>query len=176
MTILRVDNWKDTNNFAYNNIVQVQHVHYATYEAYAGSARVASATGLVLSITPRYNTSKILVLCSPNVSHATSSSVCSLRVLRTGPSTAYSPNSSGADSGQYTLTNYINPQGTAGNETMGPNFNIHWLDSPTTTSTCTYRLEIANNTTGQAIYLNGNGEYTSSWQGSSQMTLMEIKQ
>jgi hypothetical protein len=174
MTTLNVNKWQTAAGNTVNNVVQTRNLHYATYTAYTGSNSVPLDTGLTLSITPKYSTSKIYVLCSPNINSGGNSTVCRARIKRTGPSTVYSTSSSGSQSGEWTTTVYTNVPTT--DAYMRPNSNIQWFDSPGTTSTCTYTLQIANNTEATTVYLNGTATWGSTWAGSSQIILMEIAQ
>ena len=171
MSIIRANKWQTVAGIPVNNIVQMVQVDYNTYQTFAGSTGVYSDTGLTASITPRFATSKILVFCSAQMGHA-GGTVVRGRVIRTGPSTVYSAFAAAAESTTSTTTQY-NQHTTS---YMGPNSTIQFFDSPATTSACTYTLQIANNTTSAAIYLNGYNDYTTSWGGTSHLTLWEIAQ
>lgn len=174
MTTLNVNKWQTAAGNTINNVVQVRNLHYATYQSFASGNTVANDTGLTLSITPKYSTSKIFVLCSPNINSASNGSVCRARIKRTGPATVYSTASTGSESGEWTTTVYTGAPAT--DSYMRPNSNIQWFDSPATTSTCTYTLQIANNSPSQTVLLNGTGLWGTAWAGSSQIILMEIAQ
>lgn len=175
MTSLLVDRWLDANGVAVNNVVQSQFSHYATHQSFTAASAVANNTGLFVSLTPRYSTSKILILCSANISHATTNTVVRARIIRTGPATAYSgAGASGLDSTGWTTTGY-NGQNSSVN-TMFPNYSIQWFDAPNTTSTCTYTLQIATNNSSGTVYINGQGDWASGWAGTSQMLALEIAQ
>lgn len=172
MTSLLVNRWLDANGVAVNNIVQSQVSFYSTYQSFTNGS--ANNTGLYISLAPRYATSKILILCSANISHASTSTVCRARIARTGPSTSYSTGSSPASSAGWTTTNY-NGQ-TSSVPTMFPNFNMQWFDTPNSTASCTYTLQISTNNASYTVYLNGNGDWGSGWAGSSTMIALEVAQ
>lgn len=174
MTTLNVNKWQTAAGTTINNVVQTKVFHYATYTAYTAASTVPLDTGLTLSITPKYSTSKIYVLCSANINNGGNSTVCRGRIKRTGPATAYSTASTGSQSVDWTTTVYTSA--TVTDSYMRPNSNIQWYDAPATTSACTYTLQIANNTDSTTVYLNGTGTWGSSWAGSSQIILMEIAQ
>jgi hypothetical protein len=174
MTTLNVNKWQTAAGNTVNNVVQTKTFHYSTYQTFSGDNSVAQTTGLTLSITPKYSTSKIFVLCSANINSGNSSTVCRARIKRTGPSTVYSASSGQSQSFGWTTTVYNSTPAT--DAYMRPNSNIQMYDSPATTSACTYTLEIANNTASQPIYLNGTGTWGNGWAGSSQIILMEIAQ
>jgi len=175
MTTLNVNKWQTAAGTTVNNVVQSKAFHYATYQSYTepGSG-TAFDTGLTLSITPRYSASKIYVLVTANIWNYGNSSVCRARIKRTGPSTVYSASSSGSQSTGWTTTQYNSTP--AINAEMGMNHNIQWFDSPASTSTCTYTLQIAGNSAGHVSGINGSGTWGSGWAGSSQIILMEIAQ
>jgi hypothetical protein len=172
MTTLNVNKWQTAAGTTVNNVVQTKVFHYATYQAFAADA--ATDTGLTLSITPRYSTSKIYVLVTANLYQVTTSSVCRARIKRTGPATVYSTSSTGSSSTGWTTTHYNSVPATSSQ--MGMNHNIQWFDSPASTSACTYTLQVANNTASQTVGINGSGLWGSGWAGSSQIILMEIAQ
>jgi len=171
MSIIRANKWQTVSGLPVNNIVQLVQVDYTTHQSFAASANAAQDTGLTASITPRFATSIILVLCSPQMGH-TGGTVVAGRVKRTGPSTVYSTFATASSSSSFTTVQY-NQNGTS---YMSANSTIQWFDSPASTSTCTYTLQIANNTSSYTVYLNGYNAYTSSWNGTSHLTLMEIAQ
>jgi hypothetical protein len=171
MSIIRANKWQTVAGLPVNNIVQLVQVDYNTYQTFAGSIGVFSDTGLTAAITPRFATSKILVMCSPQLGH-TAGTVVRGRVIRTGPSTVYSTFGTASESTASTTTQY----NSYNNSYMSANSTIQFFDSPASTSTCTYTLQIANNTSSYAVYLNGYNAYTTSWGGTSHLTLMEIAQ
>jgi hypothetical protein len=175
MTTLNVNKWQTAAGTTVNNVVQSKAFHYATYQAYTepGSG-TAFDTGLTLSITPKYSTSKIYVTVTANLFNYGSSSVCRARIKRTGPATVYSASSTGSQSSGWTTTHYISVPTVAAD--MGMNHNIQWFDSPASTSTCTYTLQIAGNSAGIVSGINGSGTWGSGWAASSQIILMEIAQ
>lgn len=173
MTTLQVKQWQFTNGTVVGNVIQQQYFFYNTYQVWTNTADgAAQDTGLVVSITPRYNTSKILVLCAANINHGNSTCVVRGRIVRTGPSTTYSPSSVATYCNNWTTTMY-GPAGTSAAYMPGTS-TIYWLDSPSTTQACTYRLQIASNTTGGSIMINGNAQWLNTWSGSSTITVMEI--
>ena len=175
MTTLNVNKWQTAAGTTVNNVVQTKVFHYSTYQSFAAGGSVAQDTGLTLSITPRYSTSKIYVLVSANIFNATNSTVCRARIKRTGPATVYSASSTGSQSTGWTTTRYNgSPAGATGE--MGMNHNIQMFDSPASTSACTYTLQVANNSDSQTVGINGSGIWGSGWAGSSQIILMEIAQ
>lgn len=155
-----------------NTVLQVLHQDYTTFQSFTSNDGVPNATGLSLTISPRFATSRILVICSGNIHEASNGTVVRSRVRRTGTATVYSTFAVTTNMTQYTTVSYTD---TAGGR-MRPNTTITWFDNPATTSACTYTLEIASNGTGQTIQLNGARGYSNTWGGISHLTLMEIAQ
>ena len=175
MTTLNVNKWQTAAGTTVNNVVQTKVFHYATYQSFTAGDSVAQDTGLTLSITPRYSTSKIYVLVSANIFNPNNSSVCRARIKRTGPATVYSASSGQSGSFGWTTTRYNGSPAGATPE-MGMNHTIQMFDSPASTSACTYTLQVANNGASQTSGINGSGTWGSTWAGSSQIILMEIAQ
>lgn len=122
------------------------------------SASYTDATGLSVSITPTSSTSKILVLCDLacyiQADNVTSGGV---QIVR-GASAIYTDNRFMADS--------VNA-----NVGYGLHGTFVYLDSPATTSSTTYKIQIQRTSsagTSYAFQINGNSGNTSS------ITLMEI--
>ena len=124
-------------------------------------------TGMSVSITPKFATSKILVIASINYGGLDYNYYCDL--LR--GSTVLNAPSSGVNPCTVSLTGIT----TSGYAPIYSS-NISFLDSPTTTSATTYKLQIACQTSG-TFYLNRsarNGAADSVC--SSTITVMEIAQ
>lgn len=133
-------------------ILQVLNFTNGTYQTSSSSTYVD--TSVSLAITPKFSTSKILVLVHLNdVLKVSSDTYAGLRLLRN--STTILTFASGASYTQSTATNTTGAGCT-------------YLDSPATTSAVTYKIQFAslNNT--------GTVQFNSSGAISSTMTLMEI--
>lgn len=141
--------------FSYpGGIVQVVNLVNSTFQSSSSSTYVD--TGLSLSITPKFATSKILVMVNMNdVLKFTSDTYAGLRVLRN--STTITTFASGAS---YTQSSGTNTTGAG----------TTYLDSPATTSAVTYKVQFASlNNTG-TVQINSGVTGTNS----SSMTLMEV--
>ena len=137
-------------------VLQVINATYSTGTS-TTSATLAD-TGLTATITPRFSTSKILVLVHQNggikVGNVTYPNSSIALVLLRGASAI---TTIAARNGLTTLTTdlYTASMSTA------------WLDSPATTSATTYKTQYANFQAGGTVYLQLAGE-------TSTITLMEI--
>jgi hypothetical protein len=119
------------------------------------------------SITPSASTSKVLVIVDLSVGQAASNFV-NIRLTRSS-STLLQGDSAGS---RTRVTTQANPGGAGVMAAAG----LNYLDSPASTSSLTYAIEIASHTTG-AVYLNRSGTDTDSAgfsRGSSTITLLEV--
>ena len=121
-------------------------------------------TGVTLTITPKYSTSKILVTVSGAFSHNTSSRMSLFNIVRDSTNIGQ-PTSAKAQSS--TRTVYHN-----GADELHQ-LHIEFLDSPATTSTTTYKLQMRTNDSGTLFI--GDRVSEDARQGTT-MTLMEISQ
>jgi hypothetical protein len=125
------------------------------------SGGVYADTGLTVSITPKFSTSKILVLISATVGcsgyNAGQNGVANFQIVRGSTSIYVS-----------TISTYnYTGSGSGGISTTTPSA-LNYVDSPATTSSTTYKLQYKN-TSGSSAYFNTDS-------GNSTITLMEIAQ
>jgi hypothetical protein len=151
-----------TNGLTFNNATTqasagvVLQVVNATYSTLVSSTSSTFAdTGLSATITPKFSTSKILVVVGvAGASKQTGNTGVGLRILR------------GA-------TNILNFEGglsyTGNGNYVSSSASTSYLDSPATTSATTYKLQFSSTGNTSIAYVNdGNGT------GTSTITLMEI--
>lgn len=127
------------------------------------STTFVDVTGLSVSITPTSSTSKILVFATVPVGHA-GSRVARVNLVRNStticqPATV---NSFGATKNGYIAT---------GDTT--PSADFHYLDSPATTSSTTYKIQCCTNAGDFAMYV-GNRTPSVDMNSPSTITVMEI--
>ena len=127
-------------------------------------------TGLSASITPRSTSSKILVIASWNLSTATNTSINAVQLVRDstpiGGGDVVGSRSSGIG------LQYVNNAAASGYQSFGSQ---NYLDSPATTSTVTYKLQIK--TSGGTLYINRTGldsDLSAHVRSASTITLMEV--
>mgnify|MGYP001171754370 CR=1 FL=1 len=142
-------------------VLQVVQANKSNIFSTSGTTFV-DVTDLSLSIIPSSTSSKILVMFTGMLSGDTYAST-KVNLLR--DSTILGEGSTGTQ--KASITNYA-----TGSQTY--NSGLNWLDSPSSTSSLTYKVQLAtDNTTGVVVYLNrnsGDANYT----GSSSLTVMEI--
>jgi len=127
------------------------------------STSFVDVTGLSVSITPTSATSKILVFCTMNMGHS-SSRVARANLVRNSTTIAQ-PTPSQTFSA--TKNAYI----TNGDTT--PSADFHFLDSPATTSSTTYKIQVCTNV-GDGALIVGNRSTYDDMNSPSTITVMEI--
>ena len=120
-------------------------------------------TGVTLTITPKYNTSKILITVSGAFSHNTSSRLSLFNLVR-GSTAIGLPTSAKTNSA--TRAMYHN-----GTDQLHQ-LHIEFLDSPATTSATTYKLQWRNSSS--TTYINKFYDGGTNYGGSSTITAMEV--
>ena len=127
------------------------------------STSFVDVTGLTVSITPTSATSKILVFCTVPIGHA-SSRVARVNLVRNSTTIAQ-PTPSQTYSATKNL--YV----STGDTTAGADF--HFLDSPATTSSTTYKIQCCTNN-GDFPMIVGNRTASNDMNSLSTITVMEI--
>jgi hypothetical protein len=146
-------------NLPAGSVLQVVNVSYGT-PASTTSATYAD-TGLTATITPKFSTSKILVMVVQNGSDKaadSSTNGITIQLLRNSTIIPNSPSAWFANYVGYTATTLRLINGSAC---------INYLDSPATTSATTYKTQYANTSAGGNVSVQSNNNI-------STMTLMEI--
>ena len=141
------------------SIVQVISGITTTYTNVASTT--FADTTLTATITPKFSTSKILIIISQNVGsdRDTNSAACSLQLLR--DSTVIQTQ---------TYISFIEAGGASATKSVGP-WAVTHLDSPSTTSATTYKTQ------GKITSTSNNGTARFQWDnGASHITLLEIAQ
>jgi len=135
------------------------------------STTFADITGLSVSITPTSSSSKILVLFSATVGIAQISAYSGgVRLVR-GSTSIYVGDANGS---RTQASGWVwNGSSTYNMYVLSGSF----LDSPATTSSTTYKLQLASGYSGQLVYINrdpNNNDVNYTGVVPSQITLMEI--
>ena len=179
MSLLKVTNITDTSGsgsaYAKGHVVQVVSTNY-TGTAASASATPTNVSGFSVNITPKFNTSKILVLVSVAFGFANDSYPYVL-LTRNGTSIGTGTSATGVQ-----INTFLSGSGT--NLSGSTPYRFHhatknFLDSPNTTSELTYQIQLASPYNGLVGYINRQSEqpntvYTQ--YPSSSITVMEIAQ
>jgi hypothetical protein len=159
-------------------IIQVISVNKTDTFTSTATGTGTDVTGMSVAITPSSTSNKILVMCSVNIAVGGAGQADILRGLKVvkvigGSTTNSSPvaDASG-DEGLFTVFNQRSPYDTNGvlHSTM------QYLDSPSTTSAITYKLQFGTGALAQAgtIYINRT-DADNYMRGASTITVMEVK-
>ena len=150
-------------------IVQViQNVKYDTFSGAANGTALA-VTGISAVITPKFNTSKILIMAQ--IMYSSTGTTYGGWFRRNGVDIGLG----NAGSGQQQVSIGM---ALATDTNQSNTFPYMFMDSPTTTSTLTYQFYV-NNDNATAIYINrsvADGAAAVGKRGISTVTLMEIAQ
>jgi hypothetical protein len=160
-----------TNGLTFNNATTqasagqiLQVVNGTTNTSVTNTTTTYADTNLTATITPKFATSKILILIVQNMylydTTATSDAGCALQIQRNS-STIYTP------APNRDFLTFYSPAGTTRFD-LGTMIPLNYLDSPASTSALTYKTQVALATAGAGALVISNGS------GYSTMTLMEI--
>ena len=143
------------------------------------STSFGDISGLSVNITPKSNTSKILVEVKVNHMSTETGDVVNLRLLRDSTIIAAHSGSGVAHNNGAFATGGGGGQSNAtyngGDRRKIDSGAVTFLDSPATTSSTNYKVQMASTTSGVAVYLNRWALNTDMGAVSS-ITLMEIAQ
>lgn len=126
------------------------------------STTMVDVTGVSVSITPTFTSSKVLIVVSGAVANNNASNLSSLNLVR--GSTAIAQGTGGI-SGNQSIVAYNN------NAVNNSNFGLTYLDSPATTSATTYKLQARSNG-GTAMI--GRIGLNDEWRVVTTITAMEV--
>jgi len=147
-------------------VIQVQSTTVTTsFSASVGNNSFTNFTGLSVSITPQSTTSKILIIVN-TVSGSSSTGTAAIQVLR--GSTVVGNGTSGVSINAISASWAPN---SFSNYTQIPMV-AQFLDSPATTSSLTYQLQVGGDTGGSYVF--GRRGVDTNWGTSSTITVMEI--
>lgn len=171
------------------SVLQVQHRMTNVTTTNTSAAGTYAATDNYVSITPKKENSKILVVSYNTLGVVYATNVCLCQMKRSINGGAYSQvsvSSSGSQSGNGGGANYNATISKFLSKVASNISNVYEMsdkhamlcyDSPNTTSEVTYKVYIATHATGQPAYLNiTDNAYNSSWHGTSSITAYEVSQ
>ena len=147
------------------NIIQVKSGVLTTRATTTSSNFVD--TGLSASITPFYNTSQILILFSGSFSTLTS--IARFNLVRNSTNIAQGTGGTTNSTGNF----YSNT--SSGFDYAVSQTTVNFLDSPSTTSAITYKIQFASSVNGTNIAMNGR-LHANDFVGISTLILMEVQQ
>jgi len=169
MALTRINNQALTNvtsaGLPSGSVLQVQSATLTNATTMSTSS-YADVTGMSVSITPSSTSSKILVLVDVHINPANSMGVV-WKVVRDTTDLAVSNTTAASSTGGA----YSESGANAGNTWNGNS--ISHLDSPSTTSAITYKVQ-AHGTSTTSFGINRRSNYSGDYGGASSITVMEI--
>jgi len=128
-------------------------------------------SGLSVSVTPTSSSSRFLLLANMSMTGGAGGVVIFYQFVRN--STAVGIGTQAGASNAVTGGVYNDPGvGSGSHNALFMYTNANYIDSPATTSAVTYKIQVRNNTSGTAVYLNKrNDSYITAI---STLTVMEI--
>ena len=164
MSTLRVDSIRGQTAGTDRYIVQI--VGDTLNDVATTTGTTMADTGLSVTITPKLNTHKFLIMVNLGVIGTGSNDGVRFRLLRDSTEI-------GASTGADTHNTFMQFFPSATNEYLGAS--NHFIDSPSTTSSITYKLQWAMTGSSDTGYINRRS--TSNYaRTSSNFTVMEIAQ
>jgi hypothetical protein len=133
-------------NMPTGSIIQVQGTTLTTTFSCAPNGTATALTGLSVSITPQFSTSKILLM--GHICYSSESTTYGGYITRNGTAISLGNSASGQQQVSWGMSYIPNNDG---NESYTIYYQIY--DSPGTTSACTYQVMLQNDNT-QTIYIN----------------------
>lgn len=155
-----------TTNPKAGNIIQVVSTTKTTSTSTTTSGSFTDISGMSVSITPSFTSSKILILISLGSISSDAGVSVGFRLLRGSTAVGNATNTT-LQSG---FTNIYGGEASTDKHIMSASHNF--LDSPSTTSSTTYKLQWRNSS--GTSYLNRYNGSSDSYNGSSTITVMEV--
>ena len=155
-----------TTNPKAGNIIQVVSTIKTTSTSTTTSGSFADISGMSVSITPSSTSSKILILISLGSISSTAAVSVGFKLIR-GSTAVGNATSTSLQSG---FTNIYG--GEASTDKYLQSASHNFLDSPSTTSSTTYKLQWRNSS--GTSYLNAYFDGGTNYSGSSTITAMEV--
>tara|TARA_R100000005_G_C4970985_1_gene184006 strand:+ start:713 stop:1354 length:642 start_codon:yes stop_codon:yes gene_type:complete len=118
-------------------------------QANASSNSFSDIVGLSVTITPKSTGSKILLLCNISLSCSDDATGRSFRCLRNGTHIG-----GGSEGSRKSVNFFASPMST--DQNMSGTTSWHYLDSPSSTSALTYKIQMTGYNSGVTTYINTN--------------------
>ena len=170
-SVMRFDQWQNTLGQNYGTVLQVATVNKTDTWSVATASPV-DIPGLSITITPKFSSSKLLLVSHINFCAYTTTSAA-FRFSRGGTSIGI-----GDAAGSRTR---VTARGASSNAAWMDNVAMTYLDSPNTTSAITYTVQGMAHSSGWTLYINRSQSDGDTDQGDnartiSSFTIMEIAQ
>lgn len=172
-SIIRADKWQNALGVAYNSVLQV--VSTTKTDAFTTtSTSFVDVTGLSATITPRFATSRILVIVQMGMCNTAAQAYVHSALVRDTTQIALGD---AAGSRTRAFNGCMQAGATSVNNEVVHDGGGTFLDSPNTTAATTYKMQIrVNANTGTVNRNGGDGDGSQTARFISTITLMEIAQ
>jgi len=153
-------------------IIQIKSTTKTDTMSQDSSSSFIDITGLSVSITPTRSDSKIFIMANINFGFASTSTDLAVRLVRDSTAIGIGDADGSRERVSYGFETYGH---NYGNKRMN-SVPIHFLDSPSTTSSTTYKVQYKNES-GSTIHINKTGSDTDSSdfpRAISTITVMEV--
>ena len=170
MSIVRADVWQNTNGIVYNSVLNVYTANKSNTQATVGGGWV-DISGLSISLTPRFSTSRFLIMYSVIMGMNTQHNQMSIRLVRDGGSIAIGD----ADGSRERVTAGTQDSGAIHGATYC--MTGQFVDSPATSIAVNYKIQFRCEGAVTAWINRGNeadGDSTVTQRCFSNMTIMEM--
>jgi hypothetical protein len=146
-SVIRANIWQNSSGVPYGTVLQVrQTVLTGTFST--ASTSWINWTGMAVTITPQFSTSRIFLTFTSQASNDTTNSFQYVKVQRNGADIAL-----GDTAGPATRCWIDGAQQTAGTTSVyGKPLAGTFLDSPATTSPVTYQIQVIRTANGTAFF------------------------
>ncbi len=152
-------------------ILQVKTAIKTASQSNASNNSFSDITDLSQSITPRSTSSKILILCNISLSSGDDATGRSFRFIRGSTHIG-----GGSEGSRKSVSFFGSPM--SGDTNMAGTTSMHFLDSPSTTSATTYKVQMTGYNSGVTTYINTNisrGGQAYDDIAASNLTLIEVQ-
>jgi len=159
-----------TANMPTGSVLQVLSAKKTASQSVSNEDSFVDISGLSIAITPRATGSKIFVACNVSHSSTQNASGISFKVLR--DSTVL-----GGSEGSRTSVSFFGGP-VASDNNMAQTAGFNYLDSPSSTSALTYKVQTTLFNSGQTMYINTNlsrGGQIYDDVATSSITVMEVQ-
>lgn len=177
---MRFDKWQNSLGQSYGTVLQVvQTVKTDTFASSAG-AQWGDVPGMVASITPKFSTSKILVMVDIKAAGTNDNTVCRVKLQRSVNSGTYGDVYVGDASSNRPRAMSEFYMASGGGPYYMAQMGGNYLDFPGTSLVVSYKIQIGGDGNGNVLYVNRTqGDRDTAYydaRGASSITLMEIAQ
>ena len=172
-SIIKVNNIQNSSGTAYNFIKQVKQAVLTDVQTVSSLDTRTDVTNLSVAITPSSTSSKILV--TTHISYGASSNNLYSSGYLMRDSTDIGVNTT-ATGNQFNISFGMDLTGQANETYKLRNSSMSFLDSPSSTSSLIYKVQVRVNSNG-TLYINRTGDNSNADYGSkgiSTLTIMEV--